>query len=853
MTTPVGGYAPGTNDVPGMQGGRDATNGGHRNVAFLDAGACSKMLRSLPSMTSFFRNVRKSVSGLQQQSSSNTSAIKNLLHAQANLNDQSNQLNYWMKKTSPELDKLHTELVAGNDALGSMTFEDGAVAPNCPDGILLVPGPSAGSFVLYYVEPSYIGTTPITKYQVDWYPTATDALTNGTSIVVNSADALPTGGYATSADGMYEIYGESLRVLTTLPTGSALCVRVRAANTSGASSAELWSEWSAPTLLCTPAASGDLVPAIRSIVTGCDESLVEWRLPQVRQPDGSYVLVAGLHSFKVTGSPAPTVVAGDAVSVAQIPLSAGAAVSVTVAAYSDEAGATIVATSAAAICSVPAAMPAPSLSARLVTSGSDTYALLTCSLPNYYSPVQLSYEVTSTIVTGSTAISAITGLSQDPATVMDASMNATIRVPSSGFFAAGATYSFTAKVAQTSGTVGSVLGPASQPVNPWSGSGSGSSSSGGGGSGGFVGASARTINAVPSAATQQAGGDQLGMIKQVLALRAGDNEALLSDGGAINLSIAPFTRSGASSFARIPPSLRTAAYVVGVSMVANDNGTVFAFQNSNTSQVDAVVSQSSSSSGYTPFASMDSLPTSATSMALSNSSNNTVGQLLVIPKGTTFAVFYATQPVVSWSIVSANYGNMITNGNLYLGAFMGGSGATQRLVLVTTDGEAHFYTVDGTTGLPASSTPQVLAINGSSNVTTGMTVTESRWAMNSDGTVFIMYNGNKKEITTAVVNTTTGVWSLQGSPVFNARISSQAGRLGISSAGNFFIADERITGGYNSLDLGFSLWRWTGSTWVLNSTEDAAQPYIFNQISADATTVYGNSLSDNGVVAASLA
>jgi hypothetical protein len=418
-TTPVGGYAPGTNDVPGMQGGRDpATNGGHRNVAFLDAGACSKMLRSLPSMTSFFRNVRKSVSGLQTQSASNSSAIKNLLHAQANLNDQSNQLNYWMRKTSPELDKLSSELVAGNDALASLPDNSSLLdAPNVPDGITLLPGAALNNLVLYFARPSYTGASEVAGYELVTFASASDALTmtNPTTPAGLDASALSetalTAALAApwttaNADEFYGVYGADLRFVSSgLATGGAgqgLSVRLRAYNTSGANGANLYSDWSAPTLLvCAASSPTELQPVVESVTTGASFSLVAWRRPSVRQPDGSYAIIGGVHSYTIEG----TTVVGGVTSVAQVVL-APTVTSVIVGACTTADGTTPVAQSAPFPVVVPATLPQPELH---VTSRTDAdtgkmYVTARAIIPDpYYEPGLVTYALTAIDQTAGTS------------------------------------------------------------------------------------------------------------------------------------------------------------------------------------------------------------------------------------------------------------------------------------------------------------------------------------------------------------------------------------------------------------------------------------------------------------------
>jgi hypothetical protein len=465
-TTPVGGYAPGTNDVPGMQGGRDpATNGGHRNVAFLDAGACSKMLRSLPSMTSFFRNVRKSVSGLQTQSASNSSAIKNLLHAQANLNDQSNQLNYWMRKTSPELDKLNSELVAGNDALASLPDNSSLLdAPNVPDGITLLPGAALNNLVLYFTRPSYTGASEVAGYELVTFASASDALTMtnpttpaglGASALTETAltAALAAPWTTANADEFYGVYGTDLRFVSSgLVTGGAgqgLCVRLRAYNTSGANGANLYSDWSAPTLLvCAASSPTELQPVVESVTPGVAYSLVEWRAPSVRQPDGSWAAIGGLHSYTVNGT---TTVVGGATTLAQVPLAGGAS-NVTVGACTTADGSAPVATSSPFAVVVPSAVPAPQVHVQLAPGASGAFANVACNVADYYSTTAMTYTLTLVDQTGGNTTTTVIGSSLVPGSTQDASLRTLVRVPVSGFLEPKHTYSLTATAQHASGS-----------------------------------------------------------------------------------------------------------------------------------------------------------------------------------------------------------------------------------------------------------------------------------------------------------------------------------------------------------------------------------------------------------------
>jgi hypothetical protein len=461
MTTPVGGYAPGTNDVPGMQGGRDpATNGGHRNTAFLDAGACSKMMRALPSATSFFRNVRKAVSGLQTQSASNASAIKNLLHAQANLNDQTNQLNYWMRQISPQVDKLTSELVASNDALAALPgiSANNVDAPGMPDSVTLVPGTSINSLMLYFTRPSYTGASAVTGYEMVTFTSANDALlfSNASAAVDLSeatlAAALVAPWTTANADEFYGAYGTDLRFVSSgLVTGGAgqgLSVRLRAYNTSGVNGANLYSEWSTPTLLvCAASSAESFNPVVESVTTGASYSLVEWRRPSVRQPDNSWAYVGGIHSYLI----GTTAVLGGSSSIAQVALTTADA-TVTVAASTAADGSSPIGVSAPYSVAVPATVVPPTLSVVLVEDPRGFYAQITCNLTDYYSTTAITYTVMGTDTSNSNSTDTATGTSAVPGSSGSASVLTRVRFPTSGYLRAGHTYTFTATARHATGS-----------------------------------------------------------------------------------------------------------------------------------------------------------------------------------------------------------------------------------------------------------------------------------------------------------------------------------------------------------------------------------------------------------------
>jgi hypothetical protein len=465
MTTPVGCLAPGVQSVPGCAPNGEAT--------FLDAGACSKLLRTIPSFATFFGNVRRSIIGLRQSSASGSDAVLALLQSQANLNDQTNQLNYWMRQVSPQLDKLSNELVTSNDALAALPASSSGNAfnaPGIPDSVTLLPGPTLNSLLLYFTRPSFEGASPVVGYELVTFTTDAEALafTNASpAVTLTEADLVAAVGSAPwntpHADDQYGIYGDDLRVvssgLTTGGAGQGLAVRLRAYNTSGEQNAPLFGPWSAPTLVaCAASDAEDLKPSVELVTTGVSFSLVEWRAPEVLQPDQSWASVGGLHSYLVAGSSSGgTVVLGGATTIAQIPLTA-ADTTITVAACATADGTAPVGTSDAQLVQVPTAVPHPSINVRLVTSDpAGAYALVKCAVEDYYSSTAMRYTVTATDASHAGA-NTVTAVGDSPVPGTSAAHNASIlkvvRVPAAPDFlqSSGTEFTFTATAEHASGT-----------------------------------------------------------------------------------------------------------------------------------------------------------------------------------------------------------------------------------------------------------------------------------------------------------------------------------------------------------------------------------------------------------------
>jgi hypothetical protein len=477
MTTPVGGFAPGAQSVPGCAPNGEAT--------LLDAGVCSKLVRTIPSFSTFFRNVRHSIVGLRQSSSSSTDAVKILLQTQANVNDQTNQLNYWMRQVSPQLDKLSNELVHSNDVFAALPPTSSGTAfnaPGIPDSITLVPGPALDNLLLYFTRPSFQGASPVVGYELVSFTSNADALAFSNpspTTTLTEADLITTVSSAPwntpNADEHYSIYGDELRVVNTgLVTGGAghgLSVRLRAYNTSGDQNAPLFGPWSTPTLLaCAASDAEDLKPSVEQVTTGVSFSLVEWRAPEVLQPDQSWASVGGLHSFLVAGSAnsSGTVVLGGASTIAQIPLTA-ADTTVTVAACSTADGTAPVGVSGAELVQIPTAVPYPTINVQLVTSDpTGVYALVKCVVEDYYSSTAIRYKVTATDVSSGGA-NTVTAAGDSPVPGTSAAHNSSIlkvvRVPATGSLqSSGTEFIFTATAEHAAGPPYiSVASPAAGP------------------------------------------------------------------------------------------------------------------------------------------------------------------------------------------------------------------------------------------------------------------------------------------------------------------------------------------------------------------------------------------------------
>lgn len=461
MTTPAGGYAPGANDLPGMSVGTDVS-GTHRNVGFLDAGTCSKTVRALPAMANFFRNVRNALGGLQNQTQANTGAVQNLMQTQADFNNETNLLNYWMRQVSPQMDKVNIELVTSNDALAGMQTSNPTSSdqPGVPDGLTLLPSPEIDggggySLMMYFVRPSYSGSSAITGYEMVTFPSEADGLSWSNSSVPQSYEETDLATLTNSSpwnvancDDMFSVYGRDLRVI---PTGipSDCCVRVRARNTSGVGSAVLWGPWSAATMVCKAAQGpADLTPQLDSVIPGCALSLVSWRVPMVRQSDFSYAPVGGIHSYFIN-EPA-NVVAGGSSCVAQIPLVQTAliapldAMSVFVRACRGADGSLPIGTASnSLIITVPLVMPPPRIDVRIVTETTGSYALINCGVYDYYTDTVVKYTAVAHDLTSGIQTLLNIANSSDPA-ALDPVHRCQVRLPAIGYLSPSHNYSFSA-------------------------------------------------------------------------------------------------------------------------------------------------------------------------------------------------------------------------------------------------------------------------------------------------------------------------------------------------------------------------------------------------------------------------
>lgn len=453
-SVPVGGYHANAHDRPGMTVGTD-TSTGVRHTGFLDAGVCSKTVRALPAMTKYFQNLRNALTGLHSQTKSNTTAINSLLQRQADINNETNLLNYWMRQVSPQLDKLNLETGYGNSALAGMNMSANSVndSPSVPDALTLVPAPSIGDLMLYFARPVYTGNAALSAYEIVTFMSETDAMSwlNASDVItlaeVTLMSVIETAPWNTpGCDDMYTIYGSDLRVVTSHDASTLVgevCIRIRAKNESN-----LWSSWSAPTLLCKAASTAaELNPFLDDIIAGCTISFVSWRVPMVQQTDKSYAIVGGIHSYMING----VLVEGGSYSAAQIALISGP---VTVKPCTDEVGGVDVGESNVISVVIPTQMPAPLITVRLVnTLEGDTYAIVTCVISHdYYSITDVKYTVTATNITTNSSL-VITGVSSNDVLTSTFTAPIEIRVPDApGFLTPGNSFVFSATAEHATGT-----------------------------------------------------------------------------------------------------------------------------------------------------------------------------------------------------------------------------------------------------------------------------------------------------------------------------------------------------------------------------------------------------------------
>jgi hypothetical protein len=401
------------------------------------AGTCSKTLRALPSLSTFLRTVRTSLAKLTSQTASTSAAVQNLLHSQADFGNQAAAIHYGMRAASSQLDGMQLELRTSDDALlASQSADDldaANNAPGIPDSLTFLPSTTLGATMLYFVKPDYAGGSPIVGYEYATYASVDDAwnfAAAGSAVTYVSEDdlsaAIQQAPWNTpNADSMFTLYGTDLRVLTNLPDG--VCLRIRAKNLGGARGTALYSDWSAPTAVCKAASSPDeFKPVVEHITTGCQASLVEWKLPAVRQPDGSWASVGGIHSYSING----TVVHGGDVCVASVQLAPAGSVAVTVAASAAAFGTPVIGTSDPVTALIPNRLPTPTIvDFRIVTEpGEQSHALITCKAAGQYSGVPLRFTVDYADLTANTTASDFGEAATSNGTVFDA----VLRVPSIG-------------------------------------------------------------------------------------------------------------------------------------------------------------------------------------------------------------------------------------------------------------------------------------------------------------------------------------------------------------------------------------------------------------------------------------
>jgi hypothetical protein len=133
-----------------------------------DAATCSSVTRMFPQLTQGLRNILRSLTGVEKQVAATSIATLNLLHAQADMANQSNLMNYRMRQLSSAMDGVRNALTQANTTLEVVSSDPSANAPGIPDALTLLPGPLPMTSVIYWVPPSYRGSTDsISSYELE--------------------------------------------------------------------------------------------------------------------------------------------------------------------------------------------------------------------------------------------------------------------------------------------------------------------------------------------------------------------------------------------------------------------------------------------------------------------------------------------------------------------------------------------------------------------------------------------------------------------------------------------------------------------------------------------------------------
>lgn len=411
----------------------------------MDGGTCSKVINNLPALLSFLSKIRSSLTGLKGQVSSNTRLVQQLQQAQASVGNGTHVINSWMRQASAQMDKLNTEIGMGNDSLTTSAVamatssQSSSESPGVPNAITLVPGTAVNQLLLYFVRPSYSGSTPISGYEIAVFRTLANALSwSGLTETITLTDDPPTPPFNHNSNDMYSIYGSDLRVVynhIALQSAQGSVVRVRASNTSGTNGDTLWSSWSAASMLCVPATNVDqLKPAIEDVIPGANFSQVSWRVPMIQQPDQSWAIVGGIYSYMI----ASHMVMGGSTSTAQIPL-VSTDTSITVEAMSHDGIAAVqFSISDPFSVVIPLVVSTPHINVRLIQDKDGTYAMVYCTLVDYNADTTIKYNVSDTEHTITNAI-----VGQDSSD-LDEGTSANVRMPLNGYLKPGQTYFFEA-------------------------------------------------------------------------------------------------------------------------------------------------------------------------------------------------------------------------------------------------------------------------------------------------------------------------------------------------------------------------------------------------------------------------